>query len=307
MKPLHESAVPNTSNHANLLREAARTVDGLLIGMHLVVRHARLVVAHVAHGATGPLAQQLNALAGQPLDTCLGLDDPADAVQRYHLAGGGVDALTSLGKGEEHLLPDIEGLLDPYPYRAAGFLTRQGAVAAWYALLTPKAVSRKQAEALWQVLASARWDDEPRKPRPLERTGALLINAEGQVVGASPPAEDWLRRDGASDRVQDALARDDPGARLLPGAMLRVEALAGSTDHRLLTVYPTQQPPLPAGSALTPTQRAIVSYLVVGATIPEISRALERGASTVRTHVRRVYNRLDVGGRVELTERLRQL
>ena len=137
----------------------------------------------------------------------------------------------------------------------------------------------------------------------LERQGMLiLVGQELEMV--SPHATAWLR----------CAFGDDPGPRL--GAMLEragglpvvcdeveleSEALEGPSRRGLgLALRPATPLTLSPGSLLSPMQREVAEHAAVGATLEEIARSLGAGVETVRSHLREVYRRLDVGSRAEL-------
>lgn len=75
----------------------------------------------------------------------------------------------------------------------------------------------------------------------------------------------------------------------------------------LATVRPMRRIRRAPDSLLTPTQREVASYAIVGATAKEIADTLGTAVDTVKTHLRDIYRRLEVGSRVELAERLRRV
>lgn len=61
----------------------------------------------------------------------------------------------------------------------------------------------------------------------------------------------------------------------------------------------TRVMPLPSAAALTMREQDIVEHFATGATYAEIARALGITANTVRTHVRNIYDKLNVASKTE--------
>lgn len=72
------------------------------------------------------------------------------------------------------------------------------------------------------------------------------------------------------------------------GAHILVSALRARSDAR-------------SGFALTPRERAVLAELVAGYTTPGIAERLELGVSTVQTHLKSIYRKLDVTSRAAAT------
>jgi len=170
---------------------------------------------------------------------------------------------------------------------------------------------------------------------PVRGGRAALLVRHGQVVGVVHTTDPGP---GRCAEEMEALARkasrlDDPSTlgatwivgedgqarygeahtslpRIVPGRprwmvagprVLFVQPLAGPAGQVwLVEQIPAERPPRSPLNQLSPTQQEVAEYAAAGATVAEIARALGRSTETVRTHMRRVYQRLDVGSRVEL-------
>ncbi len=61
-------------------------------------------------------------------------------------------------------------------------------------------------------------------------------------------------------------------------------------------------PKAPVGLRLTPALRKVADIAVLGATVPEIARSLEKSPETVRVQLRDIYQRLGLASRIELVQ-----
>lgn len=79
----------------------------------------------------------------------------------------------------------------------------------------------------------------------------------------------------------------------------------GETGFRLLTIFhpdnpPTSVPDVGALFGLTPSETRILEGIIGGYRADELARELHISIETVRTHIRRVYNKLDVNSREQM-------
>jgi ATP/maltotriose-dependent transcriptional regulator MalT len=84
--------------------------------------------------------------------------------------------------------------------------------------------------------------------------------------------------------------------------------------HKLLAalgkqedVQPSSFIPQPLVEPLSEREREVLRLLAAGLESPEIARELIIGVSTARTHIKNIYGKLDVHGRVQAIERARVL
>jgi DNA-binding CsgD family transcriptional regulator len=157
----------------------------------------------------------------------------------------------------------------------------------------------------------ARYAPENLSTRLLERSpGALVLSPSGALIAASPVARDWLRRDEElgqwlSDKPLEA------SALRLRRLSLQVAPYASRTGLRWQIVHCTPSQELPptrlterASTPLSPREREICEWLIAGYTNAEIAAQVGVRPSTVKTMLERLYSKLDVGGRVDLTRLL---
>jgi LuxR family maltose regulon positive regulatory protein len=170
---------------------------------------------------------------------------------------------------------------------------------------------RRQAEAKG-------WQDERLKVMVLQ---AVAVRAQGQ-------------KDEATQLLADALALAEPGGFVRvfvdegpPMAQLLSEAAARGTmpdyTHKLLAAFEAEAQkrkdesyrppaPLPPGvqpliEPLTPREREVLQLIAAGRSNPEIAEELVIAVTTVKTHVKNVYGKLQVQRRTEAVARARDL
>lgn len=154
--------------------------------------------------------------------------------------------------------------------------------------------------------------------------GLLVLDARNRLTFSTPGAERWC------DALGDVQRR--PGL-ALPAAVwsvvraarasvgqssvsietqstsgpLRVEATLGTQPGSVAVVLSTpprpRPPTVPDSWPLTPAERDVVAQLVGGLTNRQIADRLCVSENTVQTHLRRVYDKLDVHSRGELVAR----
>jgi DNA-binding CsgD family transcriptional regulator len=140
--------------------------------------------------------------------------------------------------------------------------------------------------------------------------GALRLSVESMKFGLSTVVRGnralevlsrVARRGSASDPGADGALR--AASVLLPGEQLAVRRFQGE-DLMLLAVSPAPVGPraLPTGSQgkLTPTELRVARLAIEGHTVLNIAAQLGKSEATVRTHLRRLYNKLGVHSRAEL-------
>jgi LuxR family maltose regulon positive regulatory protein len=103
-------------------------------------------------------------------------------------------------------------------------------------------------------------------------------------------------------------------ASLLKGMVSEMRApLQIAYLRTLLRGFPTVQPsPTPTSGddvlePLSPQERRVLGLLVAGRTNPEIARELVVSLNTVKTQVKSIYRKLDIGSRHEASEVVRRL
>lgn len=135
--------------------------------------------------------------------------------------------------------------------------------------------------------------------------GHVVVDSAGRIQCASPAGRAWVDQHGTGDALVALIREFDKGERWSPVARiadseLYVVRLNGDDGVRYLVISskaPTASAPKPR---LSPRQWEIAEFAAAGATIPEIARHFRRSPETVRSHIREIYRRLQVGSRVEL-------
>ncbi len=88
------------------------------------------------------------------------------------------------------------------------------------------------------------------------------------------------------------------------GLRIRMIKLFGSEGVRFLVMCLPEPPTISNQVELTPRQLEIAEYAAAGATAKEIASVLRISPLTVKTHLRTIYERLEVGNRIELADAL---
>jgi DNA-binding CsgD family transcriptional regulator len=123
---------------------------------------------------------------------------------------------------------------------------------------------------------------------------AERARAEIGVVRIPPEAEHWAAIDG---QLRDALGDDAYQAARAEGTRLTIEdALAWARRGR----GPRRRPPSGWGS-LTPTEAKVAGLVAQGLTNPQIGERMFISPETVKTHLARIFRKIDVHTRAELT------
>ncbi len=89
--------------------------------------------------------------------------------------------------------------------------------------------------------------------------------------------------------------------RQLEGALLRIAAELESCGL-MSPAVPRRD--LPELRTLTPREQEVLSHLRRGARVPTIAHRLDISASTVRNHLRSIFQKLGVNSQAELMEKL---
>ncbi|CAN5337667.1 response regulator transcription factor [soil metagenome] len=105
--------------------------------------------------------------------------------------------------------------------------------------------------------------------------------------------EGVMQRTVSLDELGRACQRVLSGERVLSGVALSVLASSG------LKAAPTATEPEDADTSLTPKEREVLSHLAQQRSNAEIARAMHVSAATVKTHLSKIYAKLDVAGRSE--------
>jgi DNA-binding NarL/FixJ family response regulator len=140
--------------------------------------------------------------------------------------------------------------------------------------------------------------------------GIVLFTAGGDASFACQTGRAWLRDGTLLARIRTALAAGEPCTPFFShGAIVRITPLTGATGDQLhcAEIAPLSAWQVPELVRLSVQQRRVAELAAVGATVPEIARALGLSASTVRTYLRKVYDSLGIATRLELAEAVRSI
>jgi DNA-binding CsgD family transcriptional regulator len=142
----------------------------------------------------------------------------------------------------------------------------------------------------------------------------LLNLVEGFLSATTPSAHEKLQgllRDGESNSI--ALLEESDGDGHLLVRASRIPAAAGSDDDAFgLRIFRTAEDvglnhlQLAAVFGLTPGETRVLAAMLGGLTADDIARELAISVETVRSHIRRIYDKIGVSSREGLFSRLRQ-
>jgi DNA-binding CsgD family transcriptional regulator len=140
----------------------------------------------------------------------------------------------------------------------------------------------------------------------------FALDAHGAITHASSGAQDWLLPTRRAELAMFVASLDRDKARagelILDGFKINVVALVSTSDKRAgcyyVTLMPAETPEPDEQALLTPRQWDIAQYAIAGATNAEIAKALGISPETVRSHIKQIYQKLEVCNRLELARRL---
>ena len=141
-----------------------------------------------------------------------------------------------------------------------------------------------------------------------DETAHVMLRPDGSVEHASRSGAVWLLRPGFGEALGAAVAAVERGEPLPPSILLdraeaRIVRLDGSGAVRyLITLCLARRIETHPCAGLTAAQRAVAQEAAWGATVEQIAGKLGCSGETVRSHLKRVYKRLDVSSRVELAK-----
>ncbi len=158
-----------------------------------------------------------------------------------------------------------------------------------------------------------------------EACGVLVLGPSGYIQSATPPAESWLDALQASDvplehhlptAIWSAIAGlRASGQRSLPASIsvptlkgrLRIEAAPlgadGSVAVVLAPVRPLETPALPTCWNLTRQEQQVVEQVMRGLSNRQIAGTLVVSEHTVESHLKHVYEKLNIHSRSQLLAR----
>ncbi len=137
-------------------------------------------------------------------------------------------------------------------------------------------------------------------------SGTFIVDQGRRVEFATEGAWPWLSEPEFRERFAQLGVPSDSRPRLAGDAEVRVIPMTSPGRRGLMVeISPAAPVMLAADGVLTPTQRRVAEYACHGATTQEIASTMRMSVETVRTHIREVYRRLEVGSRVELASKIR--
>jgi len=137
---------------------------------------------------------------------------------------------------------------------------------------------------------------------------AALFDGRGRLLHVSPRLGHWLDHERRA-RLVDLVRRHDrnPAHTLVEGREVRVTRLLQSGSSRyLVTVAPMTAPLISPAADLSSRQREVCKLASLGATVAEMASELGISGNTVRRHLARVYEVLNVRNRAELSGRMKE-
>lgn len=148
--------------------------------------------------------------------------------------------------------------------------------------------------------------------RDLDRDAFAVLRPDGSLEYASSAMARWfdgrpLRRMAVSGYVRRCDAIPDAASLVVEGVELRTVRIDGDGVRYLVSGELARPVQYPAASALTARQRHLAEYAAAGATMREVSAAMDITEHTAKSHLKQIYLRLGVASRVELADTLRAL
>lgn len=146
---------------------------------------------------------------------------------------------------------------------------------------------------------------------PSNETVYIELGPDGRPGRTSQGAAEWLDEQ-RRERIRKEVAslEQNGDARLecrIDGASVRIAELQGKDERKYLAAID----PLGAFSSetvretLTERQFEVAELAANGATAREIGATLDISPNTVKHHLKNIYQRLGIGSRVELADRMR--
>jgi DNA-binding CsgD family transcriptional regulator len=138
--------------------------------------------------------------------------------------------------------------------------------------------------------------------------GLLLFTGEGEIAFRCEAGRRWEGEAALLGRIRDAIGSGEPLAPFSAhGAIVRVTPVDSEQGERLFCadIVPIDAWQVPELATFSLQQRRVAEYAALGATALEIAQSLGIGASTVRTYLKQIYDKLGIASRVELAEHVR--
>jgi LuxR family maltose regulon positive regulatory protein len=238
------------------------------------------------------------------------IDDNLVAAQQAHLWVTHGNLAAAERWVEERALA-VDAILAELQDRASGASqrTRWHRTAEYFTLVRVLIAQERydQALALLEPLLAIaeRWELKERLVRAQILT-ALALHAQGETAGAMEALECALSLAEPAGYVRIFLDEGEPMAQLLYQAV-SLKIVPGYAS-RLLTAFPASQPAarepqVETIEALTERELEVLRLLAAGLSNPEIAEELVIAVSTVRSHCKSIYGKLDVHRRWDAVQR----
>lgn len=145
---------------------------------------------------------------------------------------------------------------------------------------------------------------DAREARAGRTTGAHVFSPDGDLRFSTwGEVADEALQGAMAQAVEQFVAGTGRSDLVVSGQLLSMDRMDGDEGPAVLVTTQAVAPMVVADPMLlSPLKRRIVGYAIQGATVPEIARAIGRSPETVRSHLKRIYEQLGVGSRVELAE-----
>jgi DNA-binding NarL/FixJ family response regulator len=144
--------------------------------------------------------------------------------------------------------------------------------------------------------------------RAAETRGLLLFSAEGEVTFGCASGRRWRSDRRLLDRIREAVRSEGRITSFSAGkAIVHITRIDDDGGDRAFCVeiVPATEWTLPELAVFSLQKRRVAELAALGATASEIARSLELSTSTVRTHLKQIYEKLGISSRTELVERVR--
>ncbi|MFB6373903.1 MAG: LuxR C-terminal-related transcriptional regulator [Bradymonadaceae bacterium] len=131
----------------------------------------------------------------------------------------------------------------------------------------------------------------------------LFEPSSGSIEYATRSGREWLtpERRRFIEKIVDEADGDDTTRLRRDGYQVVLHSMFGALGHRLLVTVSENDDVSEAADVLTERQLEVAEYAASGATGPEIADALDVEPSTIYDHLQKIYDRLEIGSRAELT------
>ena len=139
-----------------------------------------------------------------------------------------------------------------------------------------------------------------------EQAGTLLLRLDGVITHMSPTVERWFtddHRDQLVNYVKNrGLAHFGGKSHFLFGMHATVAPLTGLNAEPvyMIKLASAKLPCICLESVLTPAQQEVAELAAEGKSSDEIADILTRSPHTIKTHLRDIYQRLDISSRFDL-------